>query len=398
MLNYKNSADFLNIKKYSADLAPILPYARFETILNKVDFINKYNSKISKNPLSYKERLLAKYKKHNNIIVLLEGQIILKKFENDFTCVDIFTLQDKEAEKDSLNFLHSNLADKMQALLKSNLNSIILLKTKKGAIIDTPILIVIATINDLSHYTLINTEQNSCVKIIEKIENAGTSFINIFTDINLGENSNLEYVRCEKSNKNSFVHSAINANVNTSASLKLSYADLNDSSVCSSININLMGELAFANFDSVVLSALKEEHLHFMQIEHFAKRTIGTINNHAVASDQSQIYIEGVNKICKGMAGSITDQQTKIISLSDTATVTAKPYLLIDEFDVKAGHGAAVGKLDEQEIYYMMSRGLTREDSQKLIIQGFLKTVADNIFIKHVLQEFKRLIEKKLNY
>ncbi|MCK9575790.1 MAG: SufD family Fe-S cluster assembly protein [Clostridia bacterium] len=398
MINYKNSTDFLNLKKCSADTILDLPYVNFENSLKKVDFINKYSKKASKNISNYKKRLLIKYKKYTNIIVLLEGEILLNNLDKTLVDCEVNTLQDNNPDTNLIELLKSKSENKMQAHLKANLNSVLLLKFKKSAIIDTPLLIVVATINDLSHYMQIVLEQNSCVKIIEKLENAGTSFINANTNINLDENSNLEYVRIEKSNKNSFIYSSISGNVNANASLKYSYADLNDSNVCCNTNINLMGELAYADINCVILSALKEQHMHFMQIEHFAKCTIGAINNHAVANDQSEIYIEGVGKINKGMAGSDSNQQTKVISLRDTATVTAKPFLFIDEFDVKAGHGVAVGQLDQQEIYYLMSRGLTKEDAQKLIIQGFLKPIADNIFIKEVGKEFKRLVEKKLNY
>ncbi|EPJ23147.1 hypothetical protein CP08DC60_1084B, partial [Chlamydia psittaci 08DC60] len=65
-------------------------------------------------------------------------------------------------------------------------------------------------------------------------------------------------------------------------------------------------------------------------------------------------------------------QKHDTLLLSDDACVTTFPRLEILTDDVKASHGAAVGPLDPQQIFYMQSRGMTREEAQKKLVQGFL--------------------------
>jgi Fe-S cluster assembly protein SufD len=72
-------------------------------------------------------------------------------------------------------------------------------------------------------------------------------------------------------------------------------------------------------------------------------------------------------------------QTLKGIILSDQAIVNVNPILLIDEYDVKAGHGATIGKLEAEQLYYLQSRGLTKQQAEKLIIHGFIKPIIDHI-------------------
>ena len=381
---------------------PVLEYKKSaKTILEKVDFEKKYSVKNNKNSENYIFRLINKYKNHNNIVVMLDGQVVFKKSDNDFLGVTItsFTAEDyvnRSFDKRLSTYLSSESTDRMEQLLKANLNSAILIDINDVVTLSPPLLIVICGLGDVSHITMINSAKNSAIKIIEKTENASKIYMNVLRQINMGENSQLEYVRIEKVNKTCFINSSIMASLKADATLKLSYADLNDCSIYSDTQINLIGENATAETKNIIFADGQDKHLHFTLIEHSAKHTAGHILNHAVAKDFSEVYLEGVGKINKGMSGSNSDQHSEIITLSDTVTVKANPYLIIDEYDVKAGHGAAVGQLEDDQLYYLMSRGLPKPEAQRLIITGFVQPVADNICINELKTEFERLVQQKL--
>ena len=85
--------------------------------------------------------------------------------------------------------------------------------------------------------------------------------------------------------------------------------------------------------------------------------------------------------------------------LSDEARADANPILLIDEYEVQAGHAASVSRVDKDQLYYLMSRGIERTDAEKLIIGGFLGIVLSEISVKEVREEFIETINRKLaNY
>ena len=82
--------------------------------------------------------------------------------------------------------------------------------------------------------------------------------------------------------------------------------------------------------------------------------------------------------------------------LSPTARGDANPVLLIDEDEVKANHAASVGQVNAEQIHYMMSRGITREETMRLLIYGFLAPVVAKIPIAAVEQHLKSVVERKL--
>jgi len=69
---------------------------------------------------------------------------------------------------------------------------------------------------------------------------------------------------------------------------------------------------------------------------------------------------------------------------------------LIDEDDVKCGHAASVGQVSEEQIYYMMSRGITREEATRLIVNGFLAPVVSEVPLARVEEQLRQLVERKL--
>lgn len=95
-----------------------------------------------------------------------------------------------------------------------------------------------------------------------------------------------------------------------------------------------------------------------MTLEHLAPHTYGDMDNYGIVKSKASLIIDGVGRIYKGMSGSDTHQTNKIIVFDEGCKAQANPYLYIDEYDVKASHGASVGKIDEDHLYYLMSRGL----------------------------------------
>ncbi|MNI88787.1 FeS cluster assembly protein SufD [compost metagenome] len=82
--------------------------------------------------------------------------------------------------------------------------------------------------------------------------------------------------------------------------------------------------------------------------------------------------------------------------LSPKARGDANPILLIDEDDVKAGHAASVGQVNPEQIYYLMSRGISREQAERLVIYGFLAPVVSDIPLEQLQEQLQGLVERKL--
>ncbi|MBD0382716.1 Fe-S cluster assembly protein SufD [Paenibacillus sedimenti] len=129
---------------------------------------------------------------------------------------------------------------------------------------------------------------------------------------------------------------------------------------------------------------------------HWGKASTSDMITRAVMRDGATAIINGITKIEKGATGCNGQQTEKVLMLSPKARGDANPILLIDEDDVKAGHAASVGQVNAEQVHYLMSRGITKEEAQRLIIYGFLAPVVSEIPIKSVEEQLQSLVERKL--
>ena len=101
--------------------------------------------------------------------------------------------------------------------------------------------------------------------------------------------------------------------------------------------------------------------------------------------------------IKNGMKNSDARQMTRGLNLSKKASVKAQPNLLIDEYDVVASHSASIGSIDKEELFYLMSRGLTVTQAQEMVILGFIEPILGNIkseeLQKVIYMEFAKLLK-----
>lgn len=108
---------------------------------------------------------------------------------------------------------------------------------------------------------------------------------------------------------------------------------------------------------------------------HAAPNTKSEIILKGVLKDLSRVNLEGLVKIEKGAKGTNTWLATHLLILSDQAKGKAVPSLEILENDIQAGHAATIGKVSDAEMFYLQSRGLSKDQAKSLIVEGFLSSV-----------------------
>jgi Fe-S cluster assembly protein SufD len=132
------------------------------------------------------------------------------------------------------------------------------------------------------------------------------------------------------------------------------------------------------------------------QAQHFGKNTPSDMITRAVMREEATSIINGITKIEKGATRADGQQTEKVLMLSPKARGDANPILLIDEDDVTAGHAASVGQVNPEQVYYLMSRGISRRDAEALIIYGFLAPVVSQIPLEGLRTQLQSLVERKL--
>lgn len=171
---------------------------------------------------------------------------------------------------------------------------------------------------------------------------------------------------------------------------------MNDGNTVSENETHLKGNNATTNPKAVVVGRGKQIENFTTQTVHYGLNTQSHIFQHGVMTQKSTSIFNAIGDIKNGAAGSFANQESRVLMLSPKARGDANPILLIDEDDVEAGHAASVGRVDELQLYYLMSRGITRKEAERLIIHGFLEPVVDQLPVESVRNQLSALIERKI--
>lgn len=140
------------------------------------------------------------------------------------------------------------------------------------------------------------------------------------------------------------------------------------------IEANLVGEGASLNLLGIVLGDSQNQFVLHTNIYHKAPKTKSRVHIRGVLRDHAQFNNEGLIHIKKGAKGADGFFAAKVL-LFDDAKGRSIPSLEIDENEVKAGHAATTGQVDENMLFYLKSRGLKRVEAEKLIVAGFFEPI-----------------------
>ena len=160
------------------------------------------------------------------------------------------------------------------------------------------------------------------------------------------------------------------------------------------IDMFLLGHNATAKVTgATVLNENKQHNLTIRQ-EHYAPNTTSTVRIKNLVTDAACSVYNGTIFIAPGADGTKASQHTQALVLSNKAHAWAQPELEVLTNDVQCAHGSAVGQLDEMHLFYLQSRGLSRIQAQRLLIESF---IADTLDIQAYYARKEYLIKKTLD-
>lgn len=128
---------------------------------------------------------------------------------------------------------------------------------------------------------------------------------------------------------------------------------------------------------------------------HAAPNTSGRTEFKAVLAGRSSLEFDGMIKILKNAQGSNDFLQQDSLLLSEDAKANAVPGLEIEANEVKASHGATAKPVDPEQKFYLMSRGLSEEQAEAMVVNGFLAKILDKIDNQKLKKEILRVVEQK---
>ena len=215
-------------------------------------------------------------------------------------------------------------------------------------------------------------------------------------NIEILENSNILRYVDNQSNIEVKTNIVENVQIKRDSSVKCAYVELSNNSIDTNINYALIEENANATVRLAALARGEEKKHLTLSLVHEAPFTTGIMDNYGVVKNQANLIIDGIGTIKKGNHQSNSHQTNKIIVFDKGCNAKANPYLYIDEYDVKASHGASVGKIDEEHLYYLQSRGLSKEDAMHLVTYGYFIPVLEFIDNDELKELFNETLREKV--
>ncbi|MFY0761802.1 Fe-S cluster assembly protein SufD [Metabacillus dongyingensis] len=252
---------------------------------------------------------------------------------------------------------------------------------------------------NLFNHVIVVADDNSSVTYVENyISTTETeeSIFNIVTEVFANNNAKVTYGAVDHLNKGVTTYVNRRGTAARDARIEWALGLMNDGNTISENTTNLMGDGSFGDTKSVVVGRGNQIQNFTTKVIHFGKNSEGYILKHGVMKDSASSVFNGIGKIEHGASKSNAEQESRVLMLSEKARGDANPILLIDEDDVTAGHAASVGRVDPLQLYYLMSRGISKVEAERLVIHGFLAPVVRVLPIEGVKKQLIEVIERKV--
>jgi Fe-S cluster assembly protein SufD len=251
----------------------------------------------------------------------------------------------------------------------------------------------------LVNHVLIVAEKNSSLTYVENYisDNDNEETVsNIISEVIVKENAKVKYGAVDNFANGTTTYVNRRGIAQADAEIEWALGQMNAGNTVSENITHLLGDRAVSNANAVSVGVEKQTQNFTASIVQHGQDTDGNISQRGVMKGKATAIFNAIGKIEDGGTRSNSEQESRILMLSDEARGDANPILLIDEDDVTAGHAASVGRIDPLQMYYLMSRGITKEEAERLIIHGFLAPVVSNLPIESVKNQLTQVIERKI--
>lgn len=164
-----------------------------------------------------------------------------------------------------------------------------------------------------------------------------------------------------------------------------------------SFDLHLDGEKSHAAVMALTIVGEKRQQHHHLTLHHHHPSTTSEQRFHQAVLDRATVSVDGEVRIDRGADLSSSDQLIRTLLLGDGATAAGKPRLVIEADDVEATHGATHGPLEEEELFYLETRGLTPEAATAALIEGFAHEISDRFSSAELRQQVEEQIDRQLS-
>lgn len=247
-------------------------------------------------------------------------------------------------------------------------------------------------------HTLVVTEKNSSVKLVEEhrsLNGEGQSLDSGIVEIFSGDGAKTEYYNPQEWGNNFVNYSTKRAMIGRDGFHRWVVATLGSNSSWSNVESVLEGENAQAETTGLSFSTGKQHFDVKTRSLHTAPHTNANSLFKAVLDEASKTGFQGAIRVLKNGQNTDSFLEDHTLFLSEASKADALPSLDVDANDVRCSHGATIGMIDAEQIFYLQSRGLDRSQAEQMIVAGFFEDVISRVPLESVRERLREAIANK---
>ncbi len=241
--------------------------------------------------------------------------------------------------------------------------------------------------------------RGSRLRIVERHLSAGAtdSAVNAAFDFALGADSTVDHCRLQNCADGASVFDTLTVHVGDRATYRLRTVTLGGLSSRSTQFVKLAGRASRCELIAASIANGIQTHDTFAQIDHVAPGTSTRELFRGIATERGKLAFNGKMIVRDSAHDADSDQSLKTLLNGSGAEAAARPQLEIYTDKVRAKHGATTGKLDEQMLFYLLSRGIDRQQAQALLQWAFIEDAVSQVELAPLRQEIESLVAAQLN-
>jgi Fe-S cluster assembly protein SufD len=246
--------------------------------------------------------------------------------------------------------------------------------------------------------TVVLAERGSQATILETYISAGDApyFTNAVTELVLEEGARVEYCKVQDESLEAFHMAAVHSHLGRGANLLAHSFALGARLSRNDIRTSLAGEGVECILNGLYVTRGEQLADHHMVVEHASPRCNSHEYYNGILDGRSKGVFHGRILVRQPAQKTDAKQTNKNLLLSQDATIDTKPQLEIYADDVKCTHGATVGQLNEESIFYLRARGIGAETARRMLIHAFAGEIVDRIRYTPAREELDRIVWERL--
>ncbi|MDR1841729.1 MAG: Fe-S cluster assembly protein SufD [Holophagales bacterium] len=233
---------------------------------------------------------------------------------------------------------------------------------------------------------LVVLEQGAKAYLVEEYSGSGKYLTSSVVEIILGEGASLRHDRIQRESCDAFHFCTLRANVAKSSAYSSTLISLGAAISRHNPQFTLKGEMSELELTGLsIINAAQTADMHSL-IDHAAPNCVsGQLQKYIIGGSAHGIF-NGQILVRQGAQQTNANQSSRNLLLSERARIDAKPQLEILADDVKCGHGATIGQLNQDELFYLQSRGLDMNSARNLLLAGFSAEVINRVALPSLRQ------------